>query len=337
MSAVSCGMGGNARTDLVVKLVDVAVKNLEAVEPTLRGRFLCPLCLGLIDATTNDGAREITAAHVYPKALGGKLVTVTCRRCNNRVGSEIEPHLINWHRFADVMFGASTEQVFVRVSGAGSSEAVATLHKEWDDAKADYVRNVTIRPDKNSPAALKSIGQHLERAGEGWELKISHRSKMHPRRGALTLLHSIYLLLFHVFGYEWVFNPVAGVIREQLDRPSEDLIDPVITQAPNEFTGPRRAGWPELYLLHTPLEWMGFVMIAPRPEPGTRIHQAIWLPAFAKEYAPGALGTISGEGTGPLHRREDLLTGRHARRFGRLMVVEQVRQRHPGHQVELVG
>lgn len=46
----------------------------------------CPIC----------GAPATSAEHVPPAAIGGRVVTRTCEPCNNRLGSLVEPDLIDW-------------------------------------------------------------------------------------------------------------------------------------------------------------------------------------------------------------------------------------------------
>jgi hypothetical protein len=61
------------------------------------GRPCCPICI--------DGeptARE----HVPQKNLGGQVMTMTCQRCNNGLGSRVEAELQNWfdHALTQVAF-----------------------------------------------------------------------------------------------------------------------------------------------------------------------------------------------------------------------------------------
>lgn len=49
---------------------------------------VCPLCLHP-DADTKE--------HVPPHSIGGRVLTLTCERCNNEFGSQHEPHLRDWY------------------------------------------------------------------------------------------------------------------------------------------------------------------------------------------------------------------------------------------------
>lgn len=57
------------------------------IEPVRRRVFeCCPIC----------GDPATSEEHVPPKRIGGKKLTLTCEPCNNRLGSYVEPDLIDW-------------------------------------------------------------------------------------------------------------------------------------------------------------------------------------------------------------------------------------------------
>jgi hypothetical protein len=56
---------------------------------------LCPICL--------EGMPD-TEEHVPQEALGGRVMTLTCWRCNNKLGSHVEVHLQDWFDKAVVMY-----------------------------------------------------------------------------------------------------------------------------------------------------------------------------------------------------------------------------------------
>jgi hypothetical protein len=63
--------------------IDVTL--IEVLQPRFPER--CPICG---DPATSDG-------HVPPHRLGGRVMTRTCHPCNNRLGSHIEPDLVDWY------------------------------------------------------------------------------------------------------------------------------------------------------------------------------------------------------------------------------------------------
>ena len=61
------------------------------------GRSCCPICLDG-DPTHRE--------HVPQRELGGRIMTMTCQRCNNNLGARVEADLQNWfdHALVDVAF-----------------------------------------------------------------------------------------------------------------------------------------------------------------------------------------------------------------------------------------
>ena len=76
------------------RLFLIAAADLTELRPETVDEVVCPLCLARfgIDAV-EDG--RLSREHIVPSALGGKLLTLTCRLCNNTLGSDLDRHLVN--------------------------------------------------------------------------------------------------------------------------------------------------------------------------------------------------------------------------------------------------
>ena len=74
------------------KLFEQYSANLTKNSTLSEGWFVCPLCHQVF-----DWEREtlLSIEHVIPKALGGKLLTLTCKKCNNDYGSK---YIHNWEK-----------------------------------------------------------------------------------------------------------------------------------------------------------------------------------------------------------------------------------------------
>jgi hypothetical protein len=61
--------------------------------PEHEGHFECPLCHKIVQKI--HPLRDVVGEeHIVPKALGGRLVTLTCLKCNNDQGSDLDADLI---------------------------------------------------------------------------------------------------------------------------------------------------------------------------------------------------------------------------------------------------
>ena len=79
-------------------------EKLEAFNTELKGKFLCPTCLNVLDI--NDMS-NIAKAHIIPKAAGGGIVTWLCSSCNSAFGYKQDKwfgeylNLVRKHSFFD--------------------------------------------------------------------------------------------------------------------------------------------------------------------------------------------------------------------------------------------
>lgn len=109
------------------QLFDCYASNLAAYRPELQNVFLCPLCFRLFDRdslTRNDASIE----HILPHSLGVReAITLTCRRCNNRVSELLDAALVNRFRAEDALSGLSHQPLKARVQ-IGNGEMGVNWH-----------------------------------------------------------------------------------------------------------------------------------------------------------------------------------------------------------------
>jgi hypothetical protein len=86
--------------EAITELFETFAADLAVLRPEFADQVLCPLCMGSFSraAITDKGIDGLSIEHVVPGALGGRLQTLTCRRCNNRDGSALDAHLVNMVR-----------------------------------------------------------------------------------------------------------------------------------------------------------------------------------------------------------------------------------------------
>ena len=109
------------------------VSNL--VEP-----FVCPLCLYAFSCVPASFDR-VTKEHIIPSSLGGTLITLTCKDCNNESGSRLESHLVQRVRvdsrnkpvLATIDFGRAKFRAEMRVPRPdGKKIAIVGIAKQSD-------------------------------------------------------------------------------------------------------------------------------------------------------------------------------------------------------------
>lgn len=187
--------------------------------------YLCPLCLqNGIFAAKELGllmSAEFSLDHIVAKSVGGSLVILTCKRCNNNAGREFEPALKKQlerlsfeNRIENSALLANTS--IKGVQGTYSSQLKV---QEPGSYKLDF-----FTEGKGNAVPLNNW---LQNPGTDWEatVTIQQPNKNHL---AKSLIKSAYLLCFAVWGYEFVFSHSAEMIRKYLkDEHSYPVTTPI--------------------------------------------------------------------------------------------------------------
>lgn len=170
--------------------------------------FVCPLCLYAFSRVPNI-AEIATKEHILPSSLGGRLISLTCRDCNNQSGSQLESHLVQ-----RVRVSAREKPVLVTVD-FGSARFRAEMQVPKSDGNKITIVGIGKQSD---PRQVKRAIQILdEEEWHGREVKLDLDLGYIPLNSDVALVRIAYLYMFWRFGYRYVFNESAIVIREQLN------------------------------------------------------------------------------------------------------------------------
>ena len=191
-------------------LFDAYAGDLARFAPALEGKFGCPICLRAV-ARTPHLSDVVAKEHIVPSALGGRLVTLTCRQCNNRSGSQLESHLV---RRVRVDSGKSPSSVRLTVGGVVQRGEIL-LEPEGDP----QIRINVI--GRQSDPRLAAEMERLVADGKD-EMHLQVNSGYVPLRSLVALVRSAYLLMFRTFGYRYVLDSSAVAIREQILKPTAE-------------------------------------------------------------------------------------------------------------------
>jgi len=180
--------------------------------PQLKGRFGCPLCTKHFGIPPNTPIKEIVAPdHIVPKALGGTLTTLTCRKCNDTVGSRLEKHLIQ-----RVLVSNRKRPIKIRVK-VGGAEQGAELHgpiPTTGETPVFVIKGVRQWSDERE---VEKIIQALKDGAK--TIHFTGNLGFARQRSDLALLRAAYLMMFRTFGYSYVLDSSATAVRAQLDNP----------------------------------------------------------------------------------------------------------------------
>ena len=264
-------------------LFDTFSDNLGLYRKDCRGHFMCPLCLHIF---ARDQIRsDLSKAHVIPRRLGARLWTLACKKCNNRIGTEIESYETERANFNWALSGDGTETTRVQVTarneqGDTVGPVQADLGAKWGDGERRL--QLQPKPKGSNPAALVLLNRLVSREAPtgGWTIEISFRETRSLKRANLTYVHAAYLFMFHQFGYEWVLDPCAEAIRNQIVSPGEPILIPLTPALHGHHIPDDKLA---LLLVTEPSDWRHFVVVLPLIRGWARRH-ALWMPLFGRPY-----------------------------------------------------
>jgi hypothetical protein len=173
--------------------------------------YLCPICLKPYDEINSKN--PLTLEDAPPKKLGGKANTLTCKKCNNTCGSEIDAHLIERLREMDKpkLFTNSKTQIELEIEGE-------TIRSEMIiDEKGKQKFTTSLK--NNNPNLLHDrmkVGKKIENI-------IISRNPIKKDNLEYALLKTAYLMAFEKYGYLFILNKSFDIVREQLKNPNDRI------------------------------------------------------------------------------------------------------------------
>lgn len=218
--------------------------------------YVCPLC----DRTFPREAIDVgllTAEHVPPVSFGGQELLLTCQRCNNGAGSDVDAHARRKENVLEALSGEVDRAFTVRVRREEQSvnARLITSNKTW-----------TLKVDQhhNRPGAAESfIGSGL---AVDTPIHLQFDGDRFAELGAkMSWFRSGFLALFSVYGYRFSFDPALSIVKRQMTTPDTRLIYSFT------FEGSRTLLWSERRILDIPepkcngVQFGRYVVFYPNP------------------------------------------------------------------------
>lgn len=204
-------------------LFDRYSKGLEIWNPDFAGLYACPLCLHRFPRSALDPKSEVqlTAEHCILEGLGDDIFVLTCKRCNDRAGHQIDHHL---HKLVEM-------EAFAR--GQGKPKRIRLKHGD-DFVTAEMRRtpertDLTVLERRSDPRQIAGLQQKgvPKKAGD-MTIRFGSRDWPEERRACVAMLKAAYLLAFKNFGYSYILSPsmheVMLAILQQIMNPEMDVL-----------------------------------------------------------------------------------------------------------------
>jgi len=256
------------------KLFSIYAQNLLFYRPDAIDQFVCPICLKSFDRTQlNKNEPDVILAHVIPKSNYGKLTTLSCRTCDNHIGTAYNVHVLEEEKFHNFEMGLIEKPVDISYGG-GKLPGYIKLSKDGEPPSISFW---SVHP--NEPRYPKFIDEMVAH-WDDQKVNIEFSAGFVPRKRDASLLHSAFLMMFYCFGYEYILSKNANCVRQIINgnNTSWDLSKLISSVS---FDKPFSIRLPAVGILYAPKEICSFIVIvASGKKKGLR---SIALPGFAEK------------------------------------------------------
>jgi len=193
-------------------------QNLRVFRPELVDIFVCPTCLKQFN--TSQFRKEITEAHIIPRAVGGKKTTFLCKSCNSQFGTKQDKwfgELIKLNRGGlPALFASNVRDGHFKIDG----EKVNGFWKQGSEGALEFYIDTSRNPPEIAAAMLRKFGDRPPSI----DLNMSFPLMRKTRLARLGLLTAGYLMWFEALGYSWVYQSHLDQLREQILSPEEEIL-----------------------------------------------------------------------------------------------------------------
>jgi len=191
--------------------------------------YICPLC-GNNFQETHLQTGDLTLEHVPPQSENGKVIILTCKKCNNFTGHSIDAQNAkqqSLNNFLLTSFGKKTGHAGRAVIELNNDKLNVDISNDGEEMK------VVAVPGCNNPESVKKFIQHLkhmsrEENTSNLKFKVTARAKYHKKQSEISDLKSAFLICAATFGYRFALSTSLIKVRKQ-------ILDPDNTHIPDWY------------------------------------------------------------------------------------------------------
>jgi len=204
----------------IQQLFELYSENLALYIPDLKNHFCCPLCLRVFgrESLPSRGRNgSISLEHIIPGSVGGHIITLTCRQCNNQHGTDLDAHIAARFKAEDAFAGRLDEPLKGKIS-ITSGEMSVDVYWGQDNVEMRGVAKAS------NPAKWMRLLSEMNVASAGTEIHLNIPLGYKAINAQLAILRMAYLLMFRQFGYGYILHPNLTEVREQINDYEADKI-----------------------------------------------------------------------------------------------------------------
>jgi hypothetical protein len=197
------GKKSNAKKSKTVSIAAfrAVAAGLTAIEDKYSNVVICPLCL---KEFSEGDIEQLSRDHVIPQALGGTIVTITCRKCNNRFGTCTENDLLQPFRLAENLAG---EKGVTGKLTVGQHSFSASMKMP-----PNLVGGMKIEVLGGPPESFSELHESLSKQRvRDWSF--NHQLPYRLDRAIAAIGKAAYLAVFRLYGYCLALSPAGDAFR----------------------------------------------------------------------------------------------------------------------------
>jgi hypothetical protein len=252
--------------------------NLSIYHPDYKDQFMCPLCQRIFSKEDLDAhPPKISVAHAPPDAIGGRLKTLACTECDNKIG-ECDRQ-VKYEKDAADDFENKIIKNAVFISSKGTRlPCELDIKKDKLEHTSVLVVNKPRMPSEHYRKIAERVRDDYS-SGAPFEFTIETEShKREPDRWLISQIYAAFLIMFYHFGYEYALNTNVKDIRRALN--DGDILkykNAIISI--HKKTSPEPISRPVINIQTTPKDLQCFLVEIPSPKKDD-LSRTIALPGF---------------------------------------------------------
>jgi hypothetical protein len=226
----------------------------DSLPPT--GQFYaCPLCLTAYGRDAFEGG-VFSDEHVPPRTAGGRVLVLTCRRCNNTAGTAMDADAAGREAVHDFLVGRSLGRDLRAEFAVGDVEVRGNINN------VEGAIMMSVVPKANNPDDVTRMSQMLTQWADelvGGRIGFRFLERVSPAAATLSWVRAAYLAAFAAFGWRYVFLACLNPFRAQLAAPADIILPPIAFFDPSA-PGERR----QLLLVEEPARMRSLAVVLGR-------------------------------------------------------------------------
>jgi len=172
--------------------------------------YICPLCLKIF-----HDPGPLTLEHVPPRSVGGNVLCLLCKSCNNEAGYSADAALHERVEAAQVL---RTGQ-----SGRFLKLKIEELSLNGTIERNDDVSQVKLAIEHNNPDKVEEFRSRVRNLEPGGQLQVWYPHRFNDHFAMVAFLKVAYLFAFAKFGYGYIVRPCLDPVRLQIREPKKRL------------------------------------------------------------------------------------------------------------------